>query len=259
MQGVRTTRGLIKSLAGSPVADHANDAGWCHARAQRSVRISSDAKLIAFHTRIGGQTMDEERQYYLLVKQAFDVLAPIYDIVTIPLLTDKLIRDRVVSFADARSGSRILDVATGTGKQAFAFGRRGYDVIGIDISEAMLKVAIRKNKYENVRFEGFDATNLAFEDNSFDVSCASFALHDMPLTIRERALKEMVRVTEATGMILIVDYALPQNKIGASLVRGLVELYEGAYYANFIESDLARLLSRIGVEIEGKNCTKRLG
>ncbi len=194
--------------------------------------------------------MDEEKQYYLLVKKAFDVLAPFYDIVTIPLLTDRLIRERVVSFAYVRSGSRILDVATGTGKQAFAFGRRGFDVIGIDLSEAMLEVATRKNKCKNVRFEAIDATNLPFEDNSFDVSCVSFALHDMPLTIRERVLKEMIRVTTATGMILIVDYALPQNKIGGSLIRGLVGLYEGAYYANFIESDLSHLLSRIGVETE---------
>src|SRR4030042_2238358 len=100
------------------------------------------------------------------------------------------VRDKVVNFTNVRNGSKILDVATGTGKQAFAFAKKGYDVIGIDLSEAMLKVANKKNKYENVKFEVADATNLPFEDNGFDVSCISFALHDMIPSIREKALKE---------------------------------------------------------------------
>jgi 2-polyprenyl-3-methyl-5-hydroxy-6-metoxy-1,4-benzoquinol methylase len=49
------------------------------------------------------------------------------------------LRGKVVDFTNPGSGSRILDVATGTGKQAFAFAKKGYDVIGVDLSEAMLK------------------------------------------------------------------------------------------------------------------------
>ena len=79
------------------------------------------------------------------------------------------VRGRMVNFIKARRGSKILDVATGTGQQAFAFARKGYEVIGIDISEAMLSVAKKKNRYKNAKFEVADATNLPFEDNSFDV------------------------------------------------------------------------------------------
>ena len=140
--------------------------------------------------------MDEEKEYYLLVKKVFRILAPIYDIGTIPISG---VRDKTVDFTDAGKGSKILDVATGTGKQALAFAERGYDVTGIDLSEAMLKVASKKNKYEKAKFALADATNLPFKDSSFDVSCISFALHDMPLSIREKALKEMVRVTKPEG------------------------------------------------------------
>ncbi len=38
-----------------------------------------------------------------------------------------------MDFTDARNGSRILDIGTGTGKQAFAFAKRGYDATGTDI------------------------------------------------------------------------------------------------------------------------------
>lgn len=41
----------------------------------------------------------------------------------------------MVSFTNAGYGLRILDVATGTGKQAFAFAKKGYDVIGVDLSD----------------------------------------------------------------------------------------------------------------------------
>ena len=144
-----------------------------------------------------------------------------------------------------------MDVATGTGKQAFAFAKRGYDVIGIDLSEAMLKVANKKNKFGNLKFEVADATNLRFEDNSFDISCMSFALHDMPLSIREKALQEMVRVTKTRGMIVIVDYALPKkNKISRFLIFHFVNLYEGKYYSNFVKSDLETLLRKTGIEIK---------
>ena len=191
--------------------------------------------------------MDEEKEYYLLIKKVFDILAPFYDIVTLPF---SRVRDKVVNFTDPRNGSKILDVATGTGKQAFAFARKGHEVIGIDLSEAMLKVAHKKNKYGNVKFEVADATNLRFKDNSFDVSCVSFGLHDMPLTIREKALKEIVRVTKTKGMIVIVDYALPENKISRFLIYHFVNLYEGRYYSTFIKSDLEALLKKTGIEIK---------
>jgi len=192
------------------------------------------------------KVLDEEERYYLLLKKYARILAPFYDTVTVVISG---VRDKVVDFTNARTGSRILDVGTGTGKQAFAFSKKGYDVTGVDLSEVMLKVAEKKNKYENARFEIADATNLPFEDNSFDVSCVSFALHDMIPTIREKALKEMVRVTKPKGTIMIVDYALPKNKISRFLIYHFIKLYE-PYYPEFIKSALEALLKKSGIEIK---------
>jgi len=183
---------------------------------------------------------DEEREYYLLVRKAFAALAPFYDTVAAPFSG---VRDRAVNFTNAQKGYRILDVATGTGKQAFAFAKNGYEVVGIDLSEAMLNVAKKKNKFRNAKFEVADATNLSFEDNSFDISTISFALHDMPLSIREKVLKEMVRVTRPEGIIVIVDYDLPKNRIGKFLIYHFIALFE-EYYKNFIKSDFEALLNK---------------
>ncbi len=189
---------------------------------------------------------DEEKEYYLLVRKVFSILAPFYDAIVVPFSS---VRDRVVNFTNAQKGSKILDVAAGTGQQAFAFAKNDYEVVGIDLSESMLKVAKRKNKLRNVRFEVADATKLPFEDNSFDISSVSFALHDMPLSIREKVLKEMVRVTKPKGTIIIVDYYLPKNKIGKFLIYHIIALYESEYYKNFIKYDFEALLRRNKIKI----------
>lgn len=199
--------------------------------------------------------MNEELEYYALTKKAFDILAPFYNLMTLPLVK---VRDQVVDFSGADKNSTILDIATGTGQQAFAFAKRGCDVTGVDLTESMLAVARKNNKGNNVNLERGDATHLRFEDNSFDVTCISFALHDMPLTIREKVLREMVRVTKPNGSIVIVDYALPRNGFSRFLIYRLIMLYEGEYYKKFIVSDLEALAQSERIEIV-EQCSFLLG
>jgi len=190
--------------------------------------------------------MAEENEYYALTKKAFDFLAPFYNIMTLPLVC---LRNQVVDIANAGKGSTVLDVATGTGQQAFAFAKRGYDVTAVDLTESMLVIARKHNNGGLVEFEVADATHLRFEANSFDVSCVSFALHDMPPNIREKVLQGMVRVTKPNGIIVIVDYDLPGNKISRALIYHFITLYEGEYYKKFVVSDLDSLLGKTGIYV----------
>ena len=192
---------------------------------------------------------EEERSYYDLVQRAFKILAPVYDLIALPAAR---LRHAAVQFAAAPAGSSVLDVATGTGSQAIAFAYKGYAVTAIDLSEAMLEVARRKSGSDLVWFEAGDATRLRFATESFDVVTISFALHDMPTAIRERALQEMVRVARPGGMILIVDYSLPVSPMGRFLVYRLIRLYEGPYYEAFVRSDLRAALAARGVEVTGE-------
>lgn len=65
---------------------------------------------------------------------------------------------------------RILDVGCGTGRHAIELARRGYDVTGIDLSEAQLARAMQKAEEAgvDVDFLRLDARELPFE-NEFDV------------------------------------------------------------------------------------------
>jgi demethylmenaquinone methyltransferase/2-methoxy-6-polyprenyl-1,4-benzoquinol methylase len=163
------------------------------------------------------------------------------------------VRRKAVDLVQAKQGSTILDVATGTGKQAFAFGKKGYDVVGIDLSNDMLQIAIKMNDYSQVKFLIADATNIPFGDNFFDLSCISLALHDMPPTIRKNVLQEMVRVTKSTGVIVIIDYVLPREPIKKSLVYHIIKVYESRYYPEFIRSDFLALLQESGVKIQNEH------
>jgi demethylmenaquinone methyltransferase/2-methoxy-6-polyprenyl-1,4-benzoquinol methylase len=113
----------------------------------------------------------------------------------------------------------------------------------------MLRVARRKNHFANATFMAGDATALQFPAGRFDVSCISFALHEMPPSIRERALREMIRATRPGGRILVVDYALPRNAVARWLVLHLVGLYERAHYAEFVRADLPALLRRLDLDV----------
>jgi len=192
---------------------------------------------------------DEEKEYYSLTESIFSRLAPFYDPLTFFMSG---VRKKAVDFANAPTGSKVLDAATGTGKQAFAFAARGHDVTGVDISEAMLRVALRKNKFQNARFLLADATALPFPDESFDVASVSFALHDMPRSIREKTLKEMARVTRPGGIILIIDHALPRNKLGRFLAYHFTRLHEAQYYREFIRSGPAPFLAQAGLRLEAE-------
>src|SRR5688572_5350151 len=154
----------------------------------------------AFAPRGQGGPTAEEREYYSLNERVYRSLAPFYDLVVRPI---KRLRREVVRISGATAESKILDIATGTGEQACAFATDCREVVGVDISEAMLRRARGKNRFDNLSFLHADATNLPFGDGEFDVSCICFALHEMPPSIREATLREMARVTKSNGRIVI--------------------------------------------------------
>lgn len=190
---------------------------------------------------------EEERAYYALQNRVWPLLAPFYEpAVFLPL---RKLRRRVARWAQLPPGARLLDVATGTGGQARAFAHVAQEVVGIDLSEAMLRVARRKNRAPNVVFRRADAARLPFADLSFDAACISFALHEMPASVRDRVVAEMVRVTKPAARIIIVDYRLPSSRMARWLVFHIERAYEGKLYARFMAADLVALLESAGIHV----------
>jgi 2-polyprenyl-3-methyl-5-hydroxy-6-metoxy-1,4-benzoquinol methylase len=109
----------------------------------------------------------------------------------------------IASFLEPLSGSRVLDVGTGTGRAAIALASRGACVTGVDASSEMLVVARRRARDAGVRVEfgEGDAHGLAYEPRSFDaVVCLRVLMHTPDW---RRSLGELCRVSAAR---VVFDY-----------------------------------------------------
>ena len=105
------------------------------------------------------------------------------------------------------SGSRFLDVASGSGALAIAASRRGARVTAVDLSPAMIE-----RLDERARGEGFtdidarvmDGRDLAFDDDSFDVTGSQHGVSTFPDF--DTGLRELVRVTRPGGQVILIAF-----------------------------------------------------
>ena len=111
-------------------------------------------------------------------------------------------------------GSRTLDAGVGTGRFAGPLQKRGYDVVGVDISPRMLDKA-REKGTENL-FKG-DLCALPFRDAVFSAAISIHVLHLIPSW--KCALGEIGRVT--TDRFLSV--AFNKEESPAEALRRLYE------------------------------------
>jgi ubiquinone/menaquinone biosynthesis C-methylase UbiE len=96
-------------------------------------------------------------------------------------------------------GSKILDVGCGTGHLAAELERRGYEVWGVDLSEAMVRYA--REHYNPDRFRLGDIERIPFPGNTFDgVMCLGVMEY---LNSDEPALREIWRVLKPGGRAVI--------------------------------------------------------
>jgi demethylmenaquinone methyltransferase/2-methoxy-6-polyprenyl-1,4-benzoquinol methylase len=125
-------------------------------------------------------------------------------------------------------GESVLDLCTGTGELALVFASRGARVVGADIARGMLKRAVGKSSGMQSAWVEMDATNLAFAEDTFEVSLLSLALHHMPLTIQLRVLKELRRVTRRR--VVIIEPGTPTNPRWYGLWAGVAAVIDESEY-----------------------------
>ena len=137
---------------------------------------------------------------------------------------DQRWRRAAVRAAGVEAGTRVLDVACGTGDLSEAFADAGAaEVTGVDFTPQMLDVARHKGASPRgrhpVTYRQGDAMRLEFPDASFDVVSIAFGIRNV--ADPARALREFHRVLRPGGRLIVLEFADPANP----LVRWGSDLY----------------------------------
>jgi ubiquinone/menaquinone biosynthesis C-methylase UbiE len=135
---------------------------------------------------------------------------------TAPAIRNQDALQRIVEMAGAGPDDTVLDVACGPGLLVCAFAKVVRHATGIDLTPAMLEQARelqRQQGLQNVTWQQGDVLPLPYEDGTFSIVSARFAFHHFldPLAV----LKEMRRVCQAGGRIVVADSAPDREKADA--------------------------------------------
>jgi demethylmenaquinone methyltransferase / 2-methoxy-6-polyprenyl-1,4-benzoquinol methylase len=151
-------------------------------------------------------TPEGKRRY---VRTLFATIADRYDFITTALSygQDRRWKRRVIALVAPARGSRVLDLATGTGDIAFAAAARGAQVVGLDVTLRMIQLARAKGTAP--QFLVGDMLALPFPTASFDIVTTGYGLRNVPDLIA--AIDEIARVLTPGGQAVSLDFDRPSN------------------------------------------------
>jgi SAM-dependent methyltransferase len=168
-----------------------------------------------------------------------------------PWVTDEERIRRLVAAARLRGTERVLDIATGPGYIAEAFGGAAREAVGVDLTDAMLTIAKERTKergISNVSFRAGDAENLPFANEAFDVVVCRLALHHLlkPLQV----LREMARVCRVGGTVLVEDIYASEHPERAAYQDRWEILRDPSHVRTLALSELLQLFRDAGLETD---------
>jgi ubiquinone/menaquinone biosynthesis methyltransferase len=107
---------------------------------------------------------------------------------------------------------RCLDIARDTGNlcELFAMKYSDAEIVGLDLTEAMLNIARARVPDPRVTFRAGDMCQMDFPDASFDIVTGGYALRNAPDL--KRALSEIRRVLKPDGNAAILDFSESPSK-----------------------------------------------
>jgi len=125
------------------------------------------------------------------------------------------VAERMLELSGISSGSRLLDIASGTGEPAISaaqiVGESG-KVIGTDLVDEMLAVArekVTRMNLDNIEFHCIDAETLDFTAGSFDAVTIRWGLMFMPEP--QACLAAAYKALKQDGRISLACWAAPEK------------------------------------------------
>ena len=169
-------------------------------------------------THFGFQDIPEEEKAGR-VRGVFGSVASKYDIMNdvMSVGIHRLWKDAMMDWLAPRPGTKLLDVAGGTGDISFRYLARAGNAHAtvLDLTEPMLiegrKRAEASQQAAQLDWVVADAMALPFEDNSFDVYTISFGIRNV--TRPQEALNEAYRVLRPGGRLMVLEFSQIPNEM----------------------------------------------
>ena len=121
---------------------------------------------------------------------------------------------RLVDACGIEAGTKVLDVAAGTGNAAIRAAQRGATVTASDLTPELLDAGRQVAEADGIELEWreADAENLPFDDESYDVVMSSIGVMFAPH--HQESADELVRVCRPGGTIGLLSWT-PESMVGA--------------------------------------------
>ncbi|HEV7512156.1 MAG TPA: methyltransferase domain-containing protein [Candidatus Acidoferrum sp.] len=168
-----------------------------------------------------------------------------------PWVSDEQRIARLVSAARLTGTERVLDIAAGPGYIAEAFAKNSCEVLGMDLTEAMLAIArtrTAEHGVKNISFTTGDAQNLPFHEGEFDVVVCRLALHHVQQPAK--VVSGMSRVCRRDGIVLVEDIYGSEHSARAAYQDRWEILRDPSHVRTVPLSELLHIFRDAGLETE---------
>ena len=152
--------------------------------------------------------LPEGRDKAAMVQNMFDAIAPRYDLVNriMTFRLDTRWRRRAVRDLRLAPGSRVLDLASGTGDLCIDLRREGLEPVSMDLSFGMLS-----NDRSGAPRAQADILSLPVPDGSVDGIICGFAMRN--LVDLDVFFRECARAIRPGGRVSLLDVGVPHNPV----------------------------------------------
>lgn len=181
----------------------------------------------------------------------WNFFAPIYERA---MKSQKSIYDYIYKeISAAASAKNVLELATGPGMIAKHIAPSAKSVTATDFAPKMIEAAKKGSVPENVSFEVADATNLRYQNDSFDLVVIANALHIIPEP--EKALAEIDRVLKSNGTLIAPNF-IEREKGKKNLWQKILSLVGIKFAHEWTKEEYTTFLSDHGWQVTKSHVCK---
>jgi ubiquinone/menaquinone biosynthesis C-methylase UbiE len=158
--------------------------------------------------------------------------------------------DTLVAWGRRRGARAVLDIATGGGHTAAAFGEFTPTVVATDLTEPMLRAArglAASRDLPGVRFLAADADALPFKDGSFGVVTCRIAAHHFPALLPP--LRQVARVLAPGGSFLVQDILGHDDGECAAFILEVEKRRDPSHVRAFTQREWVAFLRAAGMTV----------